>query len=207
MDPHIWPCKSRTTSSNLQYSNYVRTQDVTLKTCRRRWMIGRSGERGSGISVLGARHDDDDIYLKRRMKQKVSLNRNFTGLIQDCPFTRPVVIPRLKKKILPYYLPIANGKRIGFIPFPWLLLQCKMLIISSRIWTRVILFISNDGKYCTTNTSLTITFLIWIFLSLSVYIHIFTEREREKERCVHLHTKAYSSMYNWWKPDRRESYR
>ena len=44
----------------LTYSNYVRTQDVTLKTCRRRWMIGRSGERGSGISVLTARHNDDD---------------------------------------------------------------------------------------------------------------------------------------------------
>ena len=42
------------------YSNYVRTQDITLKTYRRRWMIGRSGERGSGISVLAARHDDDD---------------------------------------------------------------------------------------------------------------------------------------------------
>ena len=42
------------------YSNYVRTQDVTLKTCPRRWMIGRSGERGPGISVLAARHDDDD---------------------------------------------------------------------------------------------------------------------------------------------------
>ncbi len=44
----------------LTYSSYVRTQDVTLNTCRRRWMIGRSGERGSGISVLAARHDDDD---------------------------------------------------------------------------------------------------------------------------------------------------
>ena len=42
------------------YSNYVRTQDVTLKTCRRRWMIGRNGERGSRISALAARHDDDD---------------------------------------------------------------------------------------------------------------------------------------------------
>ena len=42
----------------LTYSNYVRTQDVTLKTCQRRWMIGRSGERGSGISVLAARHDE-----------------------------------------------------------------------------------------------------------------------------------------------------
>ena len=44
----------------LTYRNYVRTQDVILKTCRRRWMIGRSGERGSGISVLVALQDDDD---------------------------------------------------------------------------------------------------------------------------------------------------
>ena len=43
------------------YSSYVRIQDVALKTCQRRWMIGRSGERGSGISVLAVRHDDDDI--------------------------------------------------------------------------------------------------------------------------------------------------
>ena len=51
------------------YSSYVKTQDVTLKTCRRRWMIGRSGERGSGISVLAARHDDDDYYNNDK-KQK-----------------------------------------------------------------------------------------------------------------------------------------
>ena len=39
-------------------------RDVALKTCQRRWTIGRSGERGSGISVLAARHDDDDdIYI------------------------------------------------------------------------------------------------------------------------------------------------
>ena len=29
------------------------------ETCQRRWTIGRSGERGPGISVLAARHDDD----------------------------------------------------------------------------------------------------------------------------------------------------
>ena len=42
------------------FSNYVRIQDVVLKTCLRRWTIGKSGERGSGISVLPALHDDDD---------------------------------------------------------------------------------------------------------------------------------------------------
>ena len=45
------------------YSSYVRIQDVALKTCQRRWMIRRSGERGSGISVLGARHDDDFVCI------------------------------------------------------------------------------------------------------------------------------------------------
>ena len=38
------------------YSSYVRIQDVALKTCQRRWTIGRCGERES-------RHDDDDVYL------------------------------------------------------------------------------------------------------------------------------------------------
>ena len=42
------------------YSSYVRIRDVALKICQRRWTIGRSGERGSGISVLAAWHDDDD---------------------------------------------------------------------------------------------------------------------------------------------------
>ena len=42
------------------FSNYVRIRDVVQKTCQRRWTIGKSGERGSGISVLPARHDDDD---------------------------------------------------------------------------------------------------------------------------------------------------
>ena len=31
-----------------------------MKTCLGRRTIGRSGERGSGISVLPARYDDDD---------------------------------------------------------------------------------------------------------------------------------------------------
>ena len=48
------------------FSSYVRIQVVVLKTYLGRWTIGRSGERGSGISVLPARYDDDDdddIYV------------------------------------------------------------------------------------------------------------------------------------------------
>ena len=47
--------------------SYVRIRDAALKTCQRRWKIGRSGERGSRISVPVAWHDDDDdieIFVK-----------------------------------------------------------------------------------------------------------------------------------------------
>ena len=42
------------------YSSSVRIRDVAPKTCQKRWTIKRSAEWGSGISVLAARHDDDD---------------------------------------------------------------------------------------------------------------------------------------------------
>ena len=35
-------------------------RDVAMKTCRKQWTIEKGGEKGSGISVLMARHDDDD---------------------------------------------------------------------------------------------------------------------------------------------------
>ena len=42
------------------FSSYVRIRDVVWKTYLGRWTIGRSGERGSRISVLPVRYDDDD---------------------------------------------------------------------------------------------------------------------------------------------------
>ena len=45
------------------YSSSVLIRDVALKTCRKQWVIGRDDERGSGISVLMARHDDVYIYI------------------------------------------------------------------------------------------------------------------------------------------------
>ena len=71
----------------LTSSNYVRTQDVTPKTCRRRWMIGGSGERGSGISVLAAPHDDDDDDNEMdwySVSVSVSLYNSFSLLLYVC---------------------------------------------------------------------------------------------------------------------------
>ena len=52
--PTHGPRKSRTTRHERTFSSCVRIQDVVLKTCLGRWTIGRSGERGSGISVAAS---------------------------------------------------------------------------------------------------------------------------------------------------------
>ena len=66
-DVHLWTPHMAKQNQDDQlehtYSSYVRIRDVALKTYQRRWMIGRSGEIGSGISMLAARHDDIYIYI------------------------------------------------------------------------------------------------------------------------------------------------
>ena len=52
------------------YSSSARIRYVALKTCQRRWTIGRSGERGSGISVLPARHES--LWLFEEIYNRVS---------------------------------------------------------------------------------------------------------------------------------------
>ena len=77
------------------YSSYVRTQDVALKTCQRRWTIGRSRKRGSGISVLAARYDDDDKCLSIGLMSRVFANHpGDRGSIPDW------VIPKTQKMVL-----------------------------------------------------------------------------------------------------------
>ena len=43
------------------YNSFVSMQDVALRTCRKQWTREKGGEKGSRISVLVARHDDDDV--------------------------------------------------------------------------------------------------------------------------------------------------
>ena len=61
---------------------------------------------------------------------------------------------------LSYYLPIAGGRIIGFIPFPRVLVLCEMQSVSSRIWTRIAVFISYGDNDYTTGT----LWKVWIQL-------------------------------------------
>ena len=44
------------------YNSSVPIQDVALKTYRKQWTIEKGSGRGSGISVLVERHDDDNFH-------------------------------------------------------------------------------------------------------------------------------------------------
>ena len=67
------------------FSSYVRIRDVVLNTYLGRWTIGRSGERGSGISVLPARDDDDDdddkmLHHSLSKNGDLRITKNYWGI-------------------------------------------------------------------------------------------------------------------------------
>ena len=70
---------------------------------------------------------------------------------------------------LSYYLPIAGGRIIGFIPFPRVLVLCEMQSVSPRIWTRIAVFISYGDNDYTTGTSKMISRIVLVLkLLLSI---------------------------------------
>ena len=78
---------------------------------------------------------------------------SLTGLNSEFSFSLTSCLTKTEEPSLSYYLPIAGGKIIGFIPFPRVLVLCEMQLVSSRIWTRVTVFISYDDNHYTTGTS------------------------------------------------------
>ena len=104
-----------------KYSRYMRIRDVALETCQRWWLIGRSGKRGSGISVLAARHDDNDNHKtkkellyggdsdtsyswctwnsQQRLKKDYRGTRN-QGKNWDCPASAVLTPARIVRRVL-----------------------------------------------------------------------------------------------------------
>ena len=70
---------------------------------------------------------------------------------------------------LPYYLPIAGERIIGFIPFPRVFVLCEMQWVSSRIWTRVAVSISYDNNHYTMGTSIKDLYISYCSLSTAAW--------------------------------------
>ena len=87
------------------------------------------------------------------MTQGQFFKQSLTGLSSEFSFSETSCLTKAEEPSLPYYLPIAGGRIIGFIPFPMVLVLCEMQSVSSRIWTRVTVSISYDANYYTTGIS------------------------------------------------------
>ena len=123
------------------------------------------------VTVVGNGHDDTSSNPERdcishstnpiyqtfrsgRIWHKVNdFKRSLTGLNSESSFSYTSCFIKAEEPSLPYYLPIAGGRIIGFIPFPRVLVLCEMQSVSSRIWTRVAVSISYDDNHYTMGTS------------------------------------------------------
>ena len=88
------------------------------------------------------------------------------GLNSEFSFSWTSCLTKVEELSLPYYLSIAGGRIIGFIPFPRVLVLCEMQSVLSRIWTLVAVSISYDDNHYTTGTS---TRLFTFMLCTSVF--------------------------------------
>ena len=77
-------------------------------------------------------------------------------------------LSRVKEPSLSFYLSIDWGKIVEFITFQNVWAICLMHTSSSRIWTRVPVSISNDGKHCITHASLSLSLYIYIYICLGL---------------------------------------
>ena len=94
-----------------------------------------------------------DSFARAEYDTRSIFKRSLTGLNSEFSFSSTSCLTKAEEPSLPYYLPVAGGRIIGFIPFPRVLVLCEMQSVSSRIWTHVAVSISYDDNHYTTGTS------------------------------------------------------
>ena len=97
--------------------------------------------------------------------------RSLTSLNSEFSFSYTRCLTKAEEPSLPYYLLIAGGRIIGFIPFPMVLVLCEMQSVLSRIWTRVAVSISYHDIHYTASTSLMPVFIKNFFTSMLFLIY------------------------------------
>ena len=95
--------------------------------------------------------------------------QSLTGLNSEFSFSLTSSLTKAEEHSLSYYLPIAGGSLIVFIPFPRVLVLCEMQSVLSRIWTRVTVSISYDNNHYTMGIALLFNLLscVHIFIEIS----------------------------------------
>ena len=96
---------------------------------------------------------------------------SLTSFNSEFSFSKTSCLTKAEEPSLPYYLPIAGGRIIGFIPFPRVLVLCEMQPVSSRIRTRVTMSISPRAPACWTcfSSAHFVMWTSWVCWTHSIY--------------------------------------
>ena len=139
------------------YSSSVRIRCVALKTCLRWWTIRRSGERGSGISVLAAWHDndDDDGDLLSR-------------------FLRGEFLNNVKDSSPPYHLYTTGRRIVRFMSFQKVLVLWEMWATSSR--ATVLITVQLPLYHDHNQARLYIYIYIYIYRCITTLLYSYTRK-------------------------------
>ena len=87
------------------------------------------------------------------MTTRSIFKRSLTAFNSEFSFSYTSCLTKAEDPSLSYYLHIAGGRIIGFIPFPRFSVLCVLQSVSSRIWTRVAVSITINDNHYTTGTS------------------------------------------------------
>ena len=109
-----------------RYSIYVKIWDVPLKTCQRWWTIVRSGERGSGISMQAAWHDDDDDYWYLVRWLRTGILRKFSSR------SRAVEFRIILCFFINYIATLQEKGSAGIVNYFWRYFELMIM----RLWVR-----------------------------------------------------------------------
>ena len=119
-----------TIHTNLKIVNFL---DVALNLCKGTYIFTNPSAR--------AGYDTRSIF-----------KRSFPGFNSEFSFSYTSCLTKAEELSLSYYLPIAGGRIIEFIPFPRVSVLCEMQSFSSWIWTCVAVSISYDDNHYTAGT-------------------------------------------------------
>ena len=117
--------------------------------------------------------------------------RSLKGLNSEFSFSYTSCLTKAEESSLPYYLPIARWRIIGFVPFPRVLVLCEMLSVSSRIWTHVAVSISYDDNHYTTGTS------TGVIVIMNEKRHQNLNLARELKKAMK-QAGSFDTNYNWF---------
>ena len=127
--------------------------DNTWKIYQPKYYEFNNKDEVNSPSILSHEYIFTNLSARVGYDTRSIFKQSLTGLNSEFSFSLGSCLTKAEETSLPYYLPIAGGRIIGFILFPRVLLLCEMQSVSSRIWTRVAVSISHDDNHYTMGTS------------------------------------------------------